>query len=1286
MEETKNLPINPERRDPYKFKIKGDAGLSKTPNMSYTELQNAILSNVVSQVNEGTVYNFPKRKDGVNLITNIVKLKPNTSCTTMLFALGTWNGISEFIGFDTARLDLILSGDGSTVNYRLSVSNNSLGHSKVIVDGDDNNKGLGDVDTYQGHRYVTWNKNGVYVDRIEEGTDTSNKKYRGRTKIVGRGWYPNGDPADKTNTNRKKHDTSDTVLSSVKVVLKEFVGGGWLVSLDIPGTGLPKKVDALWVNLLGSRNIDPQLPTENQYSDSDFIRENTIEILCDKSRESSNILFENDIEGLITYSRSLNHDIKLHMECVDPEDPYNKSIKNSAGGNNSWSNSDPTSGTDFNTEIIPSINIKTNEIDCASAQNIPLTINRLNHPVKFRLSGPSLHKGQEITWKGAWDGAYGNVSGDKDEYQLNLKTTIDTARGVENEYPISISGLTHDIDLSIGLGEYQGSIPESNSEENYNGQSFKDPVDKIYSGDNQAAIFDVENGKVNYATIDSISSAYDNHFEFNDNTHDWELKNNPNGWKQKDRTLSLNTRLENNDTSLPNNKLNLVVHGVDHDMLIEVVNSDYRLTRGAATKKDVDENEDFDFEPDKKYGSGVYDPTITSGIKNLTWNSGSEKEERRYSYSTGHIRLNTFEKRNYQVLDITNHGLDHNISFRLFRDRVSDPLNNPRTALDNDASNKFRPKSGGQDLLGDVILDTFTGRVQRCKLSVIDGRYSDSTRGLAITNVSDTGEVNFIPHSDVDNTGSYGSKPSDESLPFNELIKYYPTINGVPFTGDFRHKVAYTDMAGSHSIGNSTSDLKNGVVRNSNLRNIDIFAFHAGGSLEQAGNHSWEALNTLRKAESKISDGSYQPSSSVKTREQVSALDSEKEIQEKNAYGIVRLNKFEDKTLTFDPDTEEGKRSRSNIFNFLNSMGHGNGSDGGNDDDVVTVRSLKRIIGALIGGTDEFGSIENAGTVNQEFGLLSAGSKVPIGTIVPWYNKEWYDNFAADRNNDTLPEYLTKDGWVLCNGRTHIIDDVSYETPNLMGRYIRGWDNDGSIRSGGDTYVGPGHYSDIASGNDKELTFSITDRYNPMHTHNIEEKSIKTQEASAPHSHIIPTVTRSCKVDGGLDSGCGPAMGWIGYTTTKASATGSSSGSSNLPSAAIGYPTLNGAYNNGHKECANVYTSVSDSEVFAFREYNKRSNPTGGYYVNNWNPREGVSFDGLGTINRNSILTDNSAVGDYGSNVGRTVWMKYQDHRCNTNHTHKIDLGTLKTQPAGEGRPFVLEPYYYKLVYIMKVK
>lgn len=1283
MEETKNLPINPERRDPYKFKIKGDAGLSKTPNMSYTELQNAILANVVSQVNEGTVYNFPKRKDGVNLITNIVKLKPNTSCTTMLFALGTWNGISEFIGFDTARLDLILSGDGSTVNYRLSVSNNSLGHSKVIVDGDDNNKGLGDVDTYQGHRYVTWNKNGVYVDRIEEGTDTSNKKYRGRTKIVGRGWYPNGDPADKTNTNRKKHDTSDTVLSSVKVVLKEFVGGGWLVSLDIPGTGLPKKVDALWVNLLGSRNIDPQLPTENQYSDSDFIRENTIEILCDKSRESSNILFENDIEGLITYSRSLNHDIKLHMECVDPEDPYNKSIKNSAGGNNSWSNSDPTSGTDFNTEIIPSINIKTNEIDCASAQNIPLTINRLNHPVKFRLSGPSLHKGQEITWKGAWDGAYGNVSGDKDEYQLNLKTTIDTARGVENEYPISISGLTHDIDLSIGLGEYQGSIPESNSEENYNGQSFRDPVDKIYSGDNQAAIFDVENGKVNYATIDSISSAYDNHFEFNDNTHDWELKNNPNGWKQKDRTLSLNTRLENNDTSLPSNKLNLVVHGVDHDMLIEVVNSDYRLTRGAATKKDVDENEDFDFEPDKKYGSGVYDPTITSGVKNLTWNSGSEKEERRYSYSTGHIRLNTFEKRNYQVLDITNHGLDHNISFRLFRDRVSDPLNNPRTALDNDASNKFRPKSGGQDLLGDVSLDTFTGRVQRCKLSVIDGRYSDSARGLAITNVSDTGEVNFIPHSDVDNTGSYGSKPSDESLSFNELIKYYPTINGVPFTGDFRHKVAYTDMAGSHSIGNSTSDLKNGIVRNSNLRNIDIFAFHAGGSLEQAGNHSWEALNTLRKAESKITEeGYYTSSSSVRTREQVSALDSEKEIQEKNAYGVVRLNKFEDKKLTFDPDTEEGKRSRSNIFNFLNSMGHGNGSDGGNDDDVVTVRSLKRIIGALIGGSDEFGSIENAGTVNQEFGVLSSvigSSGVPVGTIVPWYNKEWYDNFAADRNNDTLPEYLTKDGWVLCNGRTHVIDDVSYETPNLMGRYIRGWDNDGSIRSGGDTYVGPGSTSDIEYGDAKNLTYKLTHNQVPSHTHNINNAGrISTSYSKTPHAHQLPAVTRPCKLDtGGFGSESGSMMGWIGYVNTKNMYTEKSDlgigigmgSSAAAPAAAIRYPV--DKYK-GPKVYSNIYTSFSDDTNFLIRE-----DVSGG-----WGPDDnlphGDSWANVSEV-QNGYYVD--------LNRGDNHWvLKRSNSAGGTEHNHNINLGSITLSEFGNSGEFVLEPYYYKLVYIMKVK
>ena len=75
-----NYPINSERRDPFYSKSKGDVGLSKVPNLSFSELNNAILANVNNQVNEGTIYQLDKsvgEETGKKREFPIVKLKPN---------------------------------------------------------------------------------------------------------------------------------------------------------------------------------------------------------------------------------------------------------------------------------------------------------------------------------------------------------------------------------------------------------------------------------------------------------------------------------------------------------------------------------------------------------------------------------------------------------------------------------------------------------------------------------------------------------------------------------------------------------------------------------------------------------------------------------------------------------------------------------------------------------------------------------------------------------------------------------------------------------------------------------------------------------------------------------------------------------------------------------------------------------------------------------------------------------------------------------------------------------
>jgi hypothetical protein len=929
-----NLPINPERRDPSYSKKKGDVGLSNTPNMSFGDIQDTILSNVINKVNEGTIYNFI-RSDEESLKSNIVKLKPNTSMTTIYFSLGTYDGSSEFIGYDSGRLDLIVSGDGgSIINYKLQVNNNT---------------------------------------------------------------------------------ENNSVLKSSKFIFRKFLTGGYLISLEIQD----KSVDSIWINMIGGRNIDPQNPMEDIWTGSGYLDESVdpIEILCDISRDSFGTSIESDMEGVISSARELTHDINVIFDCVDPDDDYNSNTEVDRG--HSFSTVDPTTeGVDYNSDI-KSLGIKTTEEDNENPQNIPLTINRLNHPIKFKLYG-SLNKQQELSWESGLSSS-SNKSG--------ISAHIDTARGVDNNIPIGISSLTHDIDIKIGQAEYLGSIPETNKD-NDNKQGFGSEDES--SVDYTEAIF--TDGKVNYASFSSSSSAKDIHYEYevnpSTNVGSWVKKTNPYEWKPKEKVYSLNTGLSNDDKEIPNNDLNLIIHGLDHDILLEVVDSNYRKDRGIATLE-LSNKEGFEFESDVKYSDGV--TKVSSGISNLSWVIGDEEEKKKYSCSTGSIKLNTFEKRAYQALDLKIHGLDHEVKARFYRGEVSSAVRDPECSKEDNSSNEYRKESNGQDLLGDISIDTFTNRTQRINLSVIDGRYTDSSRGLAITDQDSNGKY-FIPHTDITDNGSYGVNKT--SMNFEELSKYYPTINGVPFTGDFRHSVPYIDKAGEHKVGKTGTNILLGEVPNSNLRNIDIFAYHAGDSLDKAGNHKWETLSSLRIAKTKedtqssTSDSSaYVSTSEIRTRSEVSGNDSDN-----SEYGVVRLCKSREKVLTKGSTVEDLPNSLSNISGYLDSLK----SD--SDDDVVTVKVLRRLMAAIVGGSQLNTSGESTkvplsnekGLINQinsDLGSLTLMS-VPVGTIVPWYNKEFYRTYTG---TESLPSSLTDKGWAICDGTNG--------TPDLRGAYLRGFDN-----------------------------------------------------------------------------------------------------------------------------------------------------------------------------------------------------------------------------------------------------
>lgn len=972
-----NLPINPERRDPSYSKKKGDVGLSNTPNMSFGDIQDTILSNVINKVNEGTIYNFI-RSDEKSLKSNIVKLKPNTSMTTIYFSLGTYDGSSEFIGYDSGRLDLIVSGDGgSIINYKLQVNNNT---------------------------------------------------------------------------------ENNSVLKSSKFIFRKFLTGGYLISLEIQD----KSVDSIWVNMIGGRNIDPQNPMEDIWTGSGYLDESVdpIEILCDISRDSFGTSIESDMEGVISSARKLTHDINVIFDCVDPDDDYNSNTEVDRG--HSFSTVDPTTeGVDYNSDI-KSLGIKTTEEDNETPQNIPLTINRLNHPIKFKLYG-SLNKQQELSWDSGLSSS-SNKSG--------ILAHIDTARGVDNNIPIGISSLTHDIDIKIGQAEYLGSIPETNKD-NDNKQGFGSEDES--SVDYTEAIF--TDGKVNYASFSSSSSAKDIHYEYevnpSTNVGSWVKKTNPYEWKPKEKVYSLNTGLSNDDKEIPNNDLNLIIHGLDHDILLEVVDSDYRKDRGIATLE-LSNKEGFEFESDVKYSDGV--TKVSSGISNLSWVVGDEEEKKKYSCSTGSIKLNTFEKRAYQALDLKIHGLDHEVKARFYRGEVSNAVRDPECSKESNSSNKYRKESSGQDLLGEISLDTFTNRTQRINLSVIDGRYTDSSRGLAITDQDSNGKY-FIPHTDITDNGSYGVNRT--SMNFEELSKHYPTINGVPFTGDFRHSVPYIDKAGEHKVGKTGTNILLGEVPNSNLRNIDIFAYHAGDSLDKAGNHKWETLSSLRIAKTKedtqssTGDSSaYISTSEIRTRSEVSGNDSDN-----SEYGVVRLCKSREKVLTKGTTAEDLPNSLSNISGYLDSLK----SD--SDDDVVTVKVLRRLMAAIVGGSQLNTSGESTkvplsnekGLINQinsDLGSLNLMS-VPVGTIVPWYNEEFYRNYTG---TETLPSSLTDKGWAICDGTNG--------TPDLRGAYLRGFDNSNTtygtnvkLGSGG---TGRNEVVDGSSMYKKDNVFSI-----PDHSHSI---------------------------------------------------------------------------------------------------------------------------------------------------------------------------------------------------------
>lgn len=711
----------------------------------------------------------------------------------------------------------------------------------------------------------TWTKNSEFISR-----DTATLELRSNRTNVSYNLYVtepypnNGFDSTDSSLNRS------TPLTSTKVIIREFNTGGWLVSLKV----VDRTIDAIWVNLVESKNIDIQNPMSNIYEESEFGR--SIEFYCDKSRISTNL----DIGGASLVAKALNHPVPIKLKSVDPDDYYNSRSKMYSLSNIDISGQIGTPSLIKDNTIV-SIPILTDENTCKSDQLIPLSVNRLNHQIKFRISGNCMSNSQLDSWKKAQTD------------QRNLSAFLDTDPEAINEYPVSITELTHDINVEIGRGSYYGSVPESG------------PV-----GGSGYGRYEFSSGKVNYATIQDSSNGRNEYYEYNLESKSWLPTSNK--YMTRDKSVSLSTK--SNSFS----ELNLVIHGLDHDLKLEVANLEYRNSRGIAT------------DSNGLLNSGG---KIDSGIRNLTWEEpdGVESETRRNSYATGSVSINTFEKNSYQCLNLNIHGLDHNILLDFYRVRT-DVLKGP-SSDDVLRSDSYRPNSNGKDILGSIEVDTFTKRIQNFKLEVIDGRYSDCTRGLALK-LND----NFMPYDQINDLGDYGdylpTAPSSD-----EIESIYPTINGIPFTGDFRYKVKYP------------SNLEiDGISKEHSVRNVVVPAYHYGSSLEQSGTHDWEVLGNIRVTE-------YNSNGIP-----VSVLKSLRYLNDNSSvnkgYGLTRMTTI---------DSSATGTSQEKIKKYLDSLG--------DDSDSVSVKALKLIIGATNSSSESVTedieniktSIESAKTELKEY-------------------------------------------------------------------------------------------------------------------------------------------------------------------------------------------------------------------------------------------------------------------------------------------------------------------------------
>lgn len=146
-------------------------------------------------------------------------------------------------------------------------------------------------------------------------------------------------------------------------------------------------------------------------------------------------------------------------------------------------------------------------------------------------------------------------------------------------------------------------------------------------------------------------------------------------------------------------------------------------------------------------------------------------------------------------------------------------------------------------------------------------------------------------------------------------------------------------------------------------------------------------------------------------------------------------------------------------------------------------------------------ALQNADAVTITGGSVNAYGYVPVGTILPVLMS--WANFLA-----VYETYFRPYGWIFCDGRTETnpFTGAAYVAPNLLGRYLVGFDNASVVGTGAGFFGSTSKTTELAG----------------THNHGgVTGETALTVNQIPPHSHPYTRTTGSAGTSGGGGLGNG---------------------------------------------------------------------------------------------------------------------------------------------------------------------